>query len=157
MGSLGKYLFSVICAAVICAIVNSVIHKNSTYAQAVRFLSGLFLTVTVLSPLRSFRLDGLSSFVNTFSVDGEYYTDLGAADAKSAAEAIIKERLEAYILDKAISMGLEIEVEVTLADSDPPVPRQVELRGSAAPYARKKLGDFIANNLAIPEDDQKWN
>ena len=62
---------------------------------------------------------------------------------------IIKQRTQAYILDKAQALNTVLEVEVTLSDDDIPVPLKVRLKGKISPYAKGRLQATIAEDLGI--------
>ena len=69
---------------------------------------------------------------------------------------IIKGETEAYILDKAASLGVELEVDVLLEDMYPMAPKTVRLSGSVSPYVRNRLQNIIAEELGISKENQIW-
>jgi cell division protease FtsH len=81
----------------------------------------------------------------------------GIDEEKKELEEIIKTKTQAYVLDKADSLGLDLEVEITVDNSELPVPVSVVLTGAAAPYAKARLSNIIANDLAVPKEAQIWN
>ena len=89
-------------------------------------------------------------------LDAEDIVSEGEDMAVSATASIIKEQVTAYILDKASSLGLNLEVEVTMTGSSPPVPSAVALKGTASPYAKQRLQQIITDELGIPEENQSW-
>ena len=58
-------------------------------------------------------------------------------------------------MDKAHSLGADIQVEVMLSNEQYPVPKQVRLKGDVAPYARTQLIKFL-EELGISEENQIW-
>jgi hypothetical protein len=68
----------------------------------------------------------------------------------------IKEKTEAYILDKAMLLGADIHVSVSCNTTDFPKPEYVELSGNVSPYVKGKLQQIISKDIGIPEDNQKW-
>ena len=70
--------------------------------------------------------------------------------------AIIKEETEAYILDKAASLGVTLSVEVMVEDGNVPRLSGVQLSGQVSPYARQQLSTWISNDLGISKENQKW-
>ena len=66
---------------------------------------------------------------------------------------VIKANTETYILDKATTMEVELNVEVTL---DGLIPKKVILQGAVSPYTRASLSDWIAQQLGIPREAQIW-
>ena len=156
MSNIKGYLLSIIAAAIICAITNALLHKKSAYAALAKLITGVFLTVTIVAPWKDFRFDFITEYTEDVSNAAAAAANVGTESAQQAIGEIIKSKTEAYILDKAVSMGLNIEVEVTLDSSDPPLPQRVTIKGAVSPYAKEKLTKCIAENLAIPEEEQLW-
>lgn len=156
MEQIRQYLLSVIGAAILCGIVNSLIGKKSAHAAIIKLISGLCMTFTVISPLLKVQMNDYSDYFNSFADDAEKVVASGEEIAAKELRAIIKGRTEAYILDKAASLGLDVEVEVTLSNDIPPLPCAVTISGSASPYSKNALAQYIANDLGIPKEDQIW-
>ena len=157
MDSVTKYLLSVAAAAIISGILSSLIGKSSAVGSLIKLLCGLFLAVTVIAPLAQIRLDDFTNYLDGLSLEANAYTGEGKDIAAKETTAIIKSNLEAYILDKAESLGLDITVSVTLNNEYPYLPQSVTVTGNTSPYARQCLSTYIENDLAIPEDRQTWN
>ena len=151
-----NYLMSVITAAILCGIVNTLIGKKSGYASVVRLISGICMMLTVISPMMKVRLTDFNSYIGSFSQQAEDAVSEGEQMANEELRTIIKSRTEAYILDKAVSLDLNVVVEVMLNNDIPPLPCAVRISGSASPYTKKALSKYIANDLGIAEEDQTW-
>ncbi len=156
MDGIRQYLLSVIAAAILCGIVTGLSGNRGSQTKIIKLLCGLFLGITVISPLAKIQLDDFSAYIGDISLDGQEVVDRGAQITLEALSKSIKSQTEAYILDKAISLGLELEVEVTLNEENPPLPDSVSLKGSVSPFAKEKLKTWIENDLGIPEDKQRW-
>ena len=156
MTAMKSYLLSITAAAIICAVTNALMHKKSSYGTLIRFLSGIFLTVTVVGPWKNLNFDYLTAYKQDLISQSQAAVNSGVESAKSELSNIIKTKAEAYILDKAVSMDLDIEVEVTLDSADPPVPLSVTIKGAVSPYAKERLSKYIVSDLAITEDKQIW-
>ena len=74
--------------------------------------------------------------------------------AKAYTDAIISAEVEAYILDKAASLGVDLNVEVWLNDTG--LPESVALSGQIAPSDRQVLSQFIDHDLGVGEEAQTW-
>ena len=156
MENIRQYLLSVISAALLCGIINGIIGKNDAYGTIVKFVSSLVLVLTVISPWTKIKLEDLSLYTEDLMQDAERITQNGESLALSQSASIIKSKTEAYILNKAASMGLSIDVEVTLCESNPQIPCAIQIIGNASPYLKQKLQTIITNDLGISEDDQLW-
>lgn len=156
MAGLGEYLLTVTAGAIICSIARYIAGDKSTAGKITKVVSGIFMTVTLISPIIEFQIDDLSYFLDDYRSMASEVSESGAQMANSAMEDIIKENTEAYILEEAIKMDMNITVEVTLCDSDPPVPYQVIVTGTVSPYKKTVLSRFISNNLGITQENQQW-
>ncbi len=156
MHSVKQYIFSILAAAIICAIVNDFMGQKGANGKLIKMITGLFMSVTMLSPLVQLEIGDPDSYFGWITADAEAAVVSGQNMARESLGQVIKERTEAYILDKAAFWELNLTVEVTLSEMDPPVPRSVVLRGSASPYAKKQMSQWIANELGIAEDQQLW-
>lgn len=151
-----KYLLSVICASIITAVLNSLSEKKTSPYAMIRLLCGLFMALTVISPLVSIRLTDYVEYFENFSSDADRLVLSGEVMAQNELRSIIKSKTEAYILDKAVSMDTVLNVEVTLNNDDPPIPCGVTLTGSVSPYSKDVLSRLIASDLGIAKEDQVW-
>lgn len=156
MAGIRQYLLTVNAAALICAVLNTLSGPKGAVKGILKLLSGVFLALSVISPLLDIGQLELSGFTQTLQNDAVEAVALGKSMAADSAEQIIKEKTAAYILDKAESMNLDIEVEVYLDDSFPPQLNGVTIKGSASPYARETLKEYIEKNLGIEKENQRW-
>ncbi len=156
MEALKEYLISVIAVSVFCAIINSLVGKKGTVAPLLKLVSGIIITITVIKPFIQLRVNGIYDYIESFSNDALYYSQSGENSSAEARIGIIKSKAQAYILDKAASLDVAVEVEVVLTDTEPYVPREVHLHGVVSPYAKKQLSDYIAETFAIGKEAQIW-
>ena len=156
MENIRQYLITVTAAATIAAIINSILGKKGTCAAVVKVLTGLFVAISVISPLLNIKIEQTKSFAKDLEKEAQYAISAGESAALSSVEEIISNEVSAYILDKANTMGLDIEVEVFLNDGYPPQPYSVTIKGDVSPYAKEILGQYIKDNLGIRKEDQKW-
>ena len=153
---MSSYILRIVSAAIICGIAGSVLKGKTAAGQLVRLLCGLLMSVTVISPLTDISFNNLTDYFEQLSVDASAHTDKGESDAQESIAAIIKPRLETYILDKANSMGLQITVEVELDDSNHSFPCGVTVEGNVSPYAKEVLGAYIEDTLNIEKEQLRW-
>ena len=151
-----EYILSVVIAAGISAMASSLMNQKTAIGQLVRLLGGLLVVITVIVPLGRITFDGASAYFRGLSTDAETYVSSGRDMAQESIDGIIKSQAEAYILDKADNMGLELMVEVELDDSNHSIPGSVTVTGALSPYARQTLSAYIADGLGIPKENQRW-
>lgn len=156
MSGIAEYLLTVSSAAIACSIAKSIAGEKSTAGKITKVVSGIFLTVTLISPVVSIHITDVTEFFEDYRIEASEITEAGAQMANTAMGDIIKCNTEAYILEEAAELGLDIAVEVTLCDSDPPAPYQVIITGVIPPYKKSVLTQFIANDLGIPQENQRW-
>jgi len=154
--SIRQYLLTVISAALLCGIINGIIGKNGAYGTIVKLVSSLMLVLTVISPWTKIKLEDFSQYADGLMLEADAIAQNGEDLAASQREAIIKHKTEAYIQDKATSIGLSIDVDVMLSSSTPPVPCGIIISGHASPYLKQKLQQTIFEDLGIPEDALLW-
>lgn len=156
MDSIKDYLVSVIAAAIITGIATSVVGKKGTIGSIIKLLTGLFLIITVISPWTKLDISTLTEYFSDYSAQASSVVAQGEAVAQSEVAAIIKDQSEAYILDKASLLGLDIAIQVTLSESDPPAPESVTIQGTVSPYAKKSLEQILSIDLGIAKENQHW-
>lgn len=156
MSEPGKYILSVGMAALIVGILTSFTDSKSTMGVLTRMVCGLFLAFTVIKPIGSVNYDHLTAFARSCEEAGEASAAMGEALANDALREIIKQETEAYILDKAGSYQVQVDVEVTVGDGETPVPESVTITGGVSPYARSRLQQIFADELGIPKERQLW-
>ena len=157
MEAVCRYLVSVTAAAIICGIINSVLEKSKTAAAIGKLLTGLFLAITVISPLIKIELSDFLMYTDALSADAQMAVSAGETAADNVLREIIISKTEAYILDKATSLDASLTVKVELSDGDPPQPSAVQLFGTISPYAKAQLTRYITEQLGIPKEAQQWN
>ena len=156
MESIRDYLLGITAAALVCGTVTALAGKKGTIGAIIKAMCGVFMTLTVVNPWTSLRLDPVSGFSDSILREAE---ELGAEGENMSREALadgIKTAAETYILDKADALGVSLSVEVTVTDTQPPVPGKVLLQGAVSPYAKQELTRIITEDLAIAREDQIW-
>ena len=156
MEALREYFLSVTAAAILCACVRRFAGEKDTAGKVVKLICGLFLAFTVISPIARVKISDFALFTGEIYADAEAAAAAGEDCTKEAIADIIKTKTEAYILDKAHALGLDIEVEVQVASKTTPVPQGVRISGNVSPYAKQQLQIMLTQELGIPEEDQLW-
>ena len=156
MENIKTYLLTITAAAIICAIVRSLTAGKGSVSKLMQVIAGLFMSVTLISPLIQLDFSEIPDYFTGISESAEVLSEDGTAYANNAMNAIIKQRLESYILDEAKRLGTDMDVEVKITESNPPVPYQVVMCGSISPFHKRSLMAYISENLGIPQESQIW-
>lgn len=154
MTGLSGYALSVISAAIMTAIISSFFDGKSGISGIIRLVSGLFLTFVIISPLTNLDFSMVNDYLEEFTVEGEEVAAMGENLAREAEADIIMGRVQAYILDKANSLGVQLDVEVVLDRDNIPV--SVKLSGNISPYAKARMAAIITEDLGISKEHQLW-
>lgn len=156
MEGLRQYLFSLAAAALLCALVKSLVPKGKM-ERVVSMLCGVFLAMTALSPLARWELPDFAAQLSKVQIAAEEAKTGVEIRNREALLAIIKEKTQTYIWDKANELGLDIEVTVTVETKDGcPYPSVVRINGPCTPSQRQALTAYIEENLAIGKERQLW-
>ena len=148
------YILSVTCAGLLAAILRTLAGEG-TMGKLAKLLSGLFLAVTVLSPLVQFEIPDPARWLENYMAEGEAAAQAGEVMAKEYSASIISAEVEAYILDKAAELGCEISAEVRLDDGG--LPRSVTLSGELTPAQKAELTRMLARDLGLGEEAVIWS
>lgn len=154
MEGLREYLLRLLWAALVCGIVNRTA-KGSVCAPVIRLLCGVFLTVVLVQPLGSFSFDAPLQWTQGLETAAADAVRQGSREAQAQKEAIIKTRLEAYIVEKAAQAGASVTADITLGGDG--LPRAVTVTGALSPAVKGRLKRMLTQELGIPEVRQQWN
>lgn len=151
-----SYVLTLTAAGILCALVRRLAGKAGK-GRIVSLACGAFLILAALGPFRTLSLETAEADLG----DLEYRIGREQARAAEAfqaqTDAVIREKTEAYILDKGKALGAELEVEVTLETKEGlRIPAAVEIRGPCSPYIKTKLSHMLEEVLGIPEKAQRW-
>ncbi len=156
MNGFGTYILSVVAAAIVCGSVKILFDGKGSSAILIRSLCGIYMAFVLISPLRKFDFSVYADYFSDFSDTADEAVGRGEQIALKEQKEFIKKQTEAYILDKAVSLGAEISVSVTLSDTQPPTPIQITVKGAVSPYVKKVLKSYLKEQFGIPEEAQTW-
>lgn len=155
MHSLRQYILTVICVATACGILQMLL-SDGTAASLVKLISGLVVSISILSPLIKEEIFQWDLRFEEIMSDSSAVILQGEATASELIQKRIKEETEAYILTKASDMGVDIGLAVELGNEYPNVPEKLTIYGDVSPYVKRQLTATISKNLGIPEENQIW-
>ena len=154
MNAMTRYILSVTAAAVLVSILRT-LSGIGKMGKLINLLCGLFLVVTMLAPVIHLEIPDPGSWLEDHLAEGAAAADAGEVMAREYSDAIISAEVEAYILDKAASLGADLMVEVSLGEAG--LPESVVLSGNISPADRQTLSRIIHNDLGMGEEAQTWN
>ena len=157
MVNIRGYLLSVVSAALLSALVLSLLQKKGTAFVVARLLIGLFLGITVLAPWTKIEITDSIANISSIQDNADELVEMGKRLSDDSVMVIIKEKTQAYILDKASTMGLVLQAEILFEEDQLLQPYAVNLTGDASPYHRATLQQYIENEIGIPKERQTWN
>lgn len=147
------YIYSVIVCILIASILTQMV-SCSRHKKLIRLICGVYLAISIFRPISQINLTTLwnRSSLRQFSADT--YIAEGKKTAQEARETIIKDACEAYILDKAKTLGAEISIEFSLNEELYPV--FAEIHAETDPAVQRQLQNILTTDLGIPKESQAW-
>ena len=143
----------------VCILVSLVLRLVPTgnIRRVAGFTGGLMILLAVISPLVRIDPDALAKMISAAVVETQA-PEWGVKVANDTLMAdIIKSQCETYISDKAMQLGMEVQVQITLSEGGSyPYPTGVELRGRWTPSQKASLQKVIADDLGVPIRRQEW-
>ena len=156
MDNLRIYLLSIIVIAIICSVIVTITNDIGAVSSIIKLLCRIFITVVILTPLVTFSNVDMSNIFQ-MEIDTETIISEGEEVAENEKSRIIKMQTEAYILNKAESMGADIDVIVQLSEQEPMVPISVSITGDVSPYIKSRLQQIISNDIGLCEEALQWD
>lgn len=156
MADVKAYLLSVCGVALVCSIANRFLDNKGSAAGIGKLLVGSFLVLTVLKPISGLKVNFMRDLTLDIGDNATFAVHQGEENYRQAMEEIIKDRTEAYIVQKAQELRVQLDVEVVLSEDELPVPEKVFVSGTVAPFAKKQLQQMIEQDLGIAKECQIW-
>ena len=156
MSAIGRYLLSVVAVALLISISNTLVKKGNAVSSIAKLLSGLVLTIVIVSPWTDLRISDFTSLNTSVEIEASNLVQEGKQIAQEELADSIKTQLCSYILDKASELGLNPAIEVVITDETPPSINKIIINGAASPYAKQRLIQVIRNDFGITEECLEW-
>ena len=157
MDRIGECLLSIVAAALLVSISNMLIEKKGAISSVLKLITGIVLAMLIVSPWTDIRFDDFGDAFSYVEAEAASVVQQGQQTAQSEVGEYIKTQIEAYILDKAFALGLDVSVDVTLTEDVPPSVASVSIFGSAAPYTKKQMNLLICEDLGVTEECLVWS
>ena len=145
---MSDYLLRLICAAILCALVEAL----SGTGGIRRLTAGIFLPLVAFSVPVRIELPEFDPA--SLKRDAEIAASEGMEQAQTARADIITEALGAYVWSKAQALGLEVTAQIELDGELRPV--RLELTGDASPRERELLLGTLIRDLGLTEEAVTW-
>lgn len=155
MTTISSYILRVIAACLICGIVNS-ISMNGFLQKRVKLLCSIFLSIIVLTPLLHLNFPDFDAVAEGFRENAFSAAEDGNRLRKESEREIIIRESEAYILNKANALGIQVGIEITLSADETPQLDTIIFIGDISPGEQIILSRVAEQDLGIPKERQKW-
>ena len=147
------WLVQVVMAVLLVSVAESLLPAG-TLKSLISLVGGLILTCTMLQPVLLLDIRELEIDYEDYSGEILLRQEEIEEENRETFLQLIEQETEAYILEKAGSLGITCAVEVEVRESDGiPQPYSVKLIGKYAP----ELAEVIEQDLAIPKERQVWH
>lgn len=156
MSALGQYVYTVIIGALLISILLSFISDKGAISSSIKIVAGVFIAFIVISPVAKIRLNNMDIDLSFLENDASLIIAAARNETKENISKVISERIDAYILDRASSMGAKVTTEITFQHDDEYHPESITISGAVSPYVKNRLSTIIADDLGIPEERQIW-
>lgn len=154
MGGLKNYLIAVCSAAILCAILKQIAGKGKVSGPMVNLLSGMFVAICIISPWKDFSMQDIVILNPLDTQQASIYVDTGEEILQSQINSIITAQTEAYILEKANQMHVQLEVVVELSGDG--VPERSLITGELSQTQKEELSAFLFQQIGIDREMQIW-
>lgn len=153
MDAFRSWLLGVVFTAFAAGLAAELVPKGRERAL-VKMVCGALTALAMLRPLGMICWEQDSVSVGNFTRQTRQQTEHYRLEQEKAFSAIIAERTESYIWDKATELGLEctVRVIVSAGESAVPLPEMVELEAVYDPV----LAVWIEEVVGIPAEKQIW-
>lgn len=157
MAAVREWLLSLVAAALLCALADALMPKGAV-RRVGRLVCGLVLLAAILSPAVRLDVAGGQRWLEDYLASVDRRTAELRETVDSQRKVIIEQEYAAYIVDKAAELGLSCSVRVTCRDGEEGLylPERVEITGTFSDSARAGLARCIAEELGVPETEQRY-
>lgn len=122
-------------------------------------LCSVMLIIVIIEPLKGFDYVGYARSLADYRTLESSLAEDGQEMRRRLDRLVIEQHCEAYIMDKAEALGLELEsvsVETDMYSDGVWLPYSAKLNGRGDPAACSVLSEIIAAELGIAPERQMW-
>jgi len=150
-----EYLISIVAISLISAVIMELL-QTSAIKRTIKMICGTILAITVIGPLRRIDLTVPEIWTATVQEKTDAALREGQVLSQEAFHAVIKQKTETYILDKAAELDAMISVSVELDDGSPPQPKRAFLSGHIPLQVKQQLEEILHTHLGIAKENLEW-
>lgn len=154
MNELRLWLFSLMAACLLRSLLPELLPEGAV-KTIVKFVCGIAVTITLLSPLGSTSFD-FPEDIPYFREEAAFAAEEGETLARESRMAVIKSACEAYILDKGDLEDSGILLELDICPEPPHMPVSARIRGALSPEEKEILQRILTEDFSIPKEAQMW-
>ena len=146
-------------AALICAAATALTPKGKV-KNVLKLICGIVLITAMINPVIKQDFPSMSMDISKYRKDADEI--IGSAEEKqnNLSRTIIENELEAYILDKAQSLNVElasVEVSAKWGDEGCWYPYEVNITANIPQMEQNLLSNSIEAELGVPKERQYWS
>ena len=154
MIALKNWLTAILATTLFLSVAEKLVPEGSL-RKITSMTGGLILLIVLVQPLTKLKIGQLQWDYSGYSAAiEERQAELQEENDAELAE-LIAERTEAYILDKAASLGLSCQVEVATKTGEDGIPRPDSAILSCG--KSEELAAYLENELGIPKERQVFH
>lgn len=148
------WLMTVVAAALLISLAESLIPEGSLKKIA-SLTGGLVLLLTLLQPVLKVDLQKLDIHYDEYAQEITQRQEELESSGSNELAGLIADKTEAYILDKAKTLGVDCTATVSTETGEDgvPIPYSVTLQGTRS----EALAEYMEQELGIPRERQVWN
>lgn len=152
IGAARSWLLSVIAVALLCAIADALMPPGPV-RRVGKLVCGLVTIAAVLSPLTTLDVSRGEAWLADWAVSLDSRTAALEEVVDGQMKDIIERDCAAYILDKAVELGLicTVKVECRTGEEGLCLPVRAEISGAMTEDQRTRLVQIVTEDLGIPE------
>ena len=154
----GNWLRALIAGAFLAAFILAMAPEGKSQS-ALRFLTGVWMTLLLLQPLRNVKSKLRAELPDWEQLRISEIENTANAQAEKIYSSFIRRETEEYIWNAAGELGIEtLGVSLTLnTDAACPYPWEVSLRGEYSEAQREALSLLLKSELGISPERQHWS
>ncbi len=156
MDEIREYLFQLLAAAIIFGTAIKLVPGKGPTSALIKLLCSVLMVICAVKPIPQFDFNLLDTAQAEIMLDAEAAVASGENTVRQMLSESIIEQTEAYILEKAKEMDVDLAVQVEVSEDEIPMPVSVCLSGKISPYVKTQLSNMITQDLGVSKEYQVW-